>query len=520
MADVLLTHSYHLFYDRKQAERMQPYPPLGTLYAAAVLRDAGYPVGVFDCMLAEPIEGLRQALQTHSPKIVAIYEDDFNFLTEMCLTRMRELAWQMIEEARRAGAQVVVHGSDATDHASEYLSHGSSCVLLGESEESLLQAVREFSAGRTPTDVPGVATLRHRSQPTEIRIAPRRKARPNVALPFPARDLIDMAAYDAAWRSAHGFYSTNLVASRGCPFRCNWCAKPIFGDAFQVRSAESVVAEMSILRNEYGAEHLWFADDIFGLSRPWLNDFAAAVEQRKCLLPFKIQARADLLDRKTARALRRAGCAEVWMGVESGSQRILDAMDKGLRVEQAILARATLKSEGIRACYFLQFGYPGETWEDLKKTIALVRGTRPDDIGVSLSYPLPNTKFHDRVQRQLGAKRNWSDSDDLCVMFKGAYRDDFYREVRTALHAEVDSWKNDLSPEAQMQLAEAWRQIELREPHSKNPDATEPWQWSEPKQAHGALSQGAFVSVTSVTAPTFSSLTVTFSTRIRRSSKL
>jgi radical SAM superfamily enzyme YgiQ (UPF0313 family) len=480
---------------------MQPYPPLGTLYAAAVLREAGYTVGVFDCMLAEPIEGLRRALQAHSPKIVAIYEDDFNFLTKMCLTRMRELAWQIIEEAKRFGAHVVVHGSDATDHASEYLSQGSSCVLLGESEESLLQTVREFSAGRSPADVPGAATLRRGAHPTEIKIAPRRTTRPNVALPFPARDLIDMAAYDAAWRSAHGFYSTNLVASRGCPFLCNWCAKPIFGDAFQVRSAESVVAEMSILRNEYGAQHLWFADDIFGLSRRWLSEFANEVVKRKCSVPFKIQARADLLDQKTTRALKRAGCAEVWMGVESGSQRILDAMDKGLRVEQAVLARVNLKSEGIRACYFLQFGYPGETWEDLKQTIALVRETQPDDIGVSFSYPLPNTKFHDRVQQQLGTKRNWSESDDLCVMFKGAYKDDFYRDVRNALHTEVDGWKKALSPEAQIHNTEAWRRIELREPHSKNPDATQLWELAEHKQAHGDMNHQTFVSLANVAAP-------------------
>ena len=475
MTDVLLTHSYHLFYDRKQAQRMQPYPPLGTLYAAAVLQEAGYSVGLFDGMLTEPMEGFRQALQIHRPQIVAIYEDDFNFLTKMCLTRMRELAWHMIEQARRSGAQVVVHGSDAIDHASEYLSQGSSCVLLGESEGSLLRVVRETCAGRSVTNVPGVATLRRNSQPPMLRITPRSMARPNVHLPFPARDLIDMASYRLAWSAAHGFFSTNLVASRGCPFRCNWCAKPIFGDSFQVRPAASVAEEMAMLRNLHGAEHLWFADDIFGLNRHWLGEFAEEVTRRNCSVPFKIQARADLLDQNGAVALKRAGCAEVWMGIESGSQKILDAMDKGLLVEQVVQAREHLKQQGIRACYFLQFGYPGESWQDLKRTIALVRKTRPDDIGVSFSYPLPKTKFYERVQEQLGTKRNWSDSEDLCVMFKGAYTDDFYRSVRNLLHAEVNSWKAG-SPEATpSEYEEAWRQIELREPRSRNSDATQLW---------------------------------------------
>ena len=147
MAEVLLTHSYHLPYDRKQVRKMQPYPPLGTLYAAGVLRQHGISVGVFDAMLDEPEAGFREALRVHRPKIVAIYEDDFNFLTKMCLTRMREVAFQMIEDARRAGAKVVVHGSDATDHAVEYLRQGSEFVLIGEAEHTLLEVVRAISGG-------------------------------------------------------------------------------------------------------------------------------------------------------------------------------------------------------------------------------------------------------------------------------------------------------------------------------------------------------------------------------------
>ena len=135
--------------------------------------------------------------------------------------------------------------------------------------------------------------------------------------------------------------------------------------------------------------------------------------------------------------MERAGCREVWMGAESGSQRILNAMDKGMRVESIYHARENLRRHGIRACYFLQFGYPGETWAEIEKTIALVRDTRPDDIGVSVSYPLPGTAFHRMVSSQLGPKENWSDSDDLDMMFQGAFTTDFYRALADALHAEV-----------------------------------------------------------------------------------
>jgi anaerobic magnesium-protoporphyrin IX monomethyl ester cyclase len=388
---------------------------------------------------------------------------------------MRALAWEMIAIARAHGARVIVHGSDATDHAADYLRYGADFVIEGEAEYTLLRLVRAISDGRSPANIPGVKCLRRTDGRETIaacaHTAPRRSF---PSLPFPARDLIDFEPYRQAWKKAHGFISFNLLASRGCPFRCNWCAKPIFGDSYQLRAAEDVALEMRLLKEKYGAEHLWFADDIFGLNRHWLQDFARAVEVLHCAVPFKVQARADLLTPETAAALKRAGCAEVWMGVESGSQKILDAMDKGLRVEEVIEARSELKRQSIRACYFLQLGYPGEYWDDLSKTIGLVRETRPDDIGVSFSYPLPNTRFYARVKSQLGAKQNWADSEDLCVMFKGTYRDTFYRAIRDALHAEVDLHHDPKShPARQRELTEQWKLIESMELSSRNVDPTD-----------------------------------------------
>ena len=474
MTDVLLTHSYHLPYDRKQAQKMEPYPPLGTLYAAGYLRANGISVALFDSMLEPPEEGLRQALRLHKPKIVAIYEDDFNFLTKMCLTRMRELAWQMIGIAHEYGVRVIVHGSDATDHAREFLQNGAECVLQGEAEYSLLEAVKALISGESVAHIPGVKCASRGGSLEALTGNSRITSSRTSALPLPARDLIDLSAYRKTWKDAHGRFSLNLVASRGCPFRCNWCAKPIFGDSYQLRPAADVANEMRLLKEEYGAEHLWFADDIFGLNRHWLEELAQAVEANGSLIPFKIQARADLLTRQSANALKRAGCAEVWMGAESGSQKILDAMDKGLLVEEVINAREHLKSEGIRGCYFLQLGYPGEYWEDIRKTVALVRNTRPDDIGVSFAYPLPNTRFYARVREQLGAKQNWADSEDLCVMFKGTYTDRFYRAIRDALHAEVASWKCKTPTITNAKvLQELWRSVESLEAVSRNDDATQ-----------------------------------------------
>jgi radical SAM superfamily enzyme YgiQ (UPF0313 family) len=227
---------------------------------------------------------------------------------------------------------------------------------------------------------------------------------------------------------------------------------------------------MQDLKTRARVDHLWFGDDVFALDRHWVERFADEVSKRDASIPFKIQSRADLMSEATVRHLKQAGCAEVWMGVESGSQAILNAMDKGLKLSSVRSARRWLKEAGIRACFFLQFGYPGETWSELQKTIAFVRETRPDDVGISFSYPLPGTVFYERVQEQLGTKRNWVDSDDLCIMFKAAYTTEFYRAVRDAVHAEVDSWRQPGSG-AINRVNDLWRFVAELEPITRQDDA-------------------------------------------------
>jgi anaerobic magnesium-protoporphyrin IX monomethyl ester cyclase len=406
------------------------------------------------------------------PKIVVIYEDDFNFLSKMCLTRMRELAWQLAREAQNAGAVVIAHGSDATDQAELYLRNGVDFVLLGEAEYTLVELCSALLFDRPYLNIAGLVHLDSAGKFIRSHGSAPKNATWNT-LPRPSRELIDLEPYRKAWTSAHGQFSTNIVASRGCPYRCNWCAKPISGDKFQVRPAHLVAAEIRELKDVYGVQHIWFGDDVFALNHHWVKDFADEIESLQCALPFKIQSRADLMTRTaTVADLKRAGCAEIWMGVESGAQKVLNAMDKGLRVSDVIAARARLSAAGIRACYFLQFGYPGETWKDIQETIELVRNTRPDDIGISFSYPLPGTVFYERVQEQIGAKRNWTDSDDLCVMFCAAYQNEFYRALRDALHAEVDSWKGENLSDQKVDLASLWQRVYDLEPTTRNLEAT------------------------------------------------
>ena len=471
MADVLLTHSYHLAYDRKQLRKMQPYPPLGTLYAASVLRSDAISVAIFDSMLNEPTAGFDEALRRHRPRFVAIYEDDFNFLSKMCLTRMRELAWRLASTAKTYGAVVIAHGSDASDHPDQYLRNGVDFILTGEAETRLSRLITTLMNGGNPNAIEGVVDLYilHDWSTTKKDFRPLSWSN----LPKPARDLIAIEDYRTAWKRAHGYFSLNMVASRGCPYRCNWCAKPISGDRFHVRPAAEVAEELCELKEAYGADHVWFGDDVFALNHHWVEQFAREMEKRRTSVPFKVQSRADLMTPSTVNALCRAGCHEVWMGVESGSQKVLDRMEKGLLVREVVEARENLRQAGIRACYFLQFGYPGEGWEEIQQTVSLVRRTCPDDIGVSLSYPLPNTVFYERVRTQMGEKQNWTDSDDLCVMFRAAYTDQFYHAIRDALHLEVASYANTpavgISP---ARVRRAWDRVARLETSCRNANPT------------------------------------------------
>lgn len=468
MADVLITHSYHLAYDPKQLRKMQPYLPLGMLYAASALRRSGISVAAFDSMLEDPSVKLPALLANHHPRIVAVYEDDFNFLSKMCLTRMREVAWEIAKAARAIGAVTIVHGSDSTDNPALFLENGFDYVLCGEAEETLTQLCASLLRSEQRPLIHGLIMLDEYHKPAQSgqRLA-KNPAWPE--LPSPARDLVSLEPYRTAWLKAHGYFSTNMVASRGCPYQCNWCAKPISGNKFHLRPAAAVAEEMKHLKTRAAVQHVWFGDDVFALNQHWVRQFAEEVVARDASVPFKIQSRANLMSDETVRHLKAAGCAEVWMGVESGSQKVLNAMDKGLDLQSVVAARRRLKEANIRACYFLQFGYPGETWTELRQTIDLVRETRPDDIGVSFSYPLPGTPFYERVRAQLGTKRNWTDSDDLCIMFKAAYTTEFYRVVRDALHAEVDSWHQP-SP-SRNEVAALWRTVEELEPVSLDPDA-------------------------------------------------
>ena len=446
---LLLANSYFLAYDEKQTRKMKPYAPLATLMSAALLRERGHEVTFFDATLASGVEEFEAKLDATRPAVVALLEDNFNFLTKMCTLRMRRAAQDMIKASVARGCRTIVNGSDATDRPELYLEVGADAVIVGEVEDTLCEVMALLAADPSASleHVPGLALappahpLNGGTPGSPLRTGLRPRLDDLDALPFPAWDLVDVEKYRTAWADAHGRLSWSVVTSRGCPYGCNWCAKPIFGRQYSQRGAARVAEELKLLRQHVDPDHVWFADDIFGLTAGWIEEFARAVTARDAKIPFTIQSRVNLMTPRSVEALRVAGAEEVWCGVESGSQQVLDAMEKGTKIEDVRTATQLLKQHGIHSGWFIQLGYLGETREDLERTRALILEERPDEIGVSVSYPLPGTPFFETVRSQVGRKQNWEHTDDLDMLFHGTYTADFYRRVRDILHRDVDAYR-------------------------------------------------------------------------------
>jgi anaerobic magnesium-protoporphyrin IX monomethyl ester cyclase len=409
-----------------------PYAPLGTLYAMSYLRAKGYEVKLHDTMFCSSADEIAPVLEEFKPDILISYDDGFNYLTKMCLTNMREACFTMQQLAKQKGCYVITSSSDAADHFEKYLSKGADAIAIGEAEQSVLELCDAY---KNKTSVGAIAGIAYKEDKEIIKTSKREVVKDLDQFPEPAWDLLTIEPYKAMWQKAHGYFSFNFVTTRGCPYKCNWCAKPIYGNRYNSHSALRIVKEIKRMQEKFGFDHVWFADDIFGLKPDWLKQFAEAVKAANLKIRYKIQSRADLLlEADTIKYLAESGCDTVWMGAESGSQKILDAMDKGIKVEEIKKAFHLLKQHHIKPALFIQFGYLGEQMEDIRQTVAMVNELLPNELGVSVSYPLPGTKFYDKVKEELGTKTNWTESDDLQLMFRNTYPAEFYKHLHRFLH--------------------------------------------------------------------------------------
>lgn len=434
MSKLLFSHSYYYKLDAKQWKNKTPFPPLGTLYAASLLRNEGYDVNLFDTNLRDNPFEIETILTQTKPTYLVIYDDGFNYLTKMCLTNMRDACFEMIELGKKHHCKIIVCSSDATDHFEKYINKGAHFVIKGEGEITLLEVINALENENSVENIKGIVYKKNNT----IIQNPSRNVLQNLdELPQPAWDLVDIQAYKNIWKQSKQQFTLNIATTRGCPYKCNWCAKPIYGNRYNAHSPKYIVEEIAYLNKNFGVSRFWMCDDIFGLKPNWVQEFNVLLKEKNLKISYFIQSRVDLLLKEdTIDALAESGLEEVWVGAESASQKILDAMDKGTKVEEIYEATKLLKAKKIKVAFFLQFGYISENQDDIYKTIAMVKELKPDNIGISVSYPLPGTVFYERVKDDLLSKANWTDSDDFEMMFQGTYTSNYYRKLQRYVHKE------------------------------------------------------------------------------------
>ncbi len=426
MNELVLTHAYFIGEDPVESKVMKPYPPLGLLYISAYLKARGHAVTVLDTTFMTRADYFARLAELR-PRIVGIYAT--------LMTRRNALA--IAATARELGAKVVLGGPEPVNYAAEYLDGGADVIVAGEGEETLAELLPKLADG---ADLSAVAGIVFRAgDGTTVRTPPRAQLPKLDELPPPDREAIDLDRYVDTWRRHHGKGSVSLITARGCPYTCRWCSHSVYGFSHRRRSPASVADELEYLNERYAPEQVWYADDVFTINRRWLYQYAEELKRRRLRFPFETITREDRLNEKVVETLAAMGCYRIWIGAESGSQRILDAMDRrtdALRMRDMI---RLLKRHGIRAGTFIMVGYEGETWQDLDETARHLRESLPDDLLTTLAYPIKGTPYYEDVADRIIAPHAWAESSDRELTVAGRRSRRFYHNAQGWLKAELEA---------------------------------------------------------------------------------
>jgi radical SAM superfamily enzyme YgiQ (UPF0313 family)/SAM-dependent methyltransferase len=431
--DLVLTHGYSIRDDPEEQAIMRPYPPLGMLYISSHLKSRGFAVEVFDTTFSG-LDAFRAWVLRERPPVVGIY----------CNLMTRPRVMRMMRDARAAGARVVVGGPEPASWADEYLSRGADVVVVGEGERTLEELVPRLAKSGLD-DLREVAGLVYRDpEGRTIRTKPRESIEDLDQQPFPDRASIDLMRYVETWREHHGMGSVSLITARGCPFKCDWCSHAVFGHTHRRRSPENVADEVELIEKTYRPDMLWYADDVFTIHHRWFYAYAAELKRRRIHIPFETISREDRLDEEVIKTLADMGCFRLWIGAESGSQRILDAMERQTRADRVRELIKSLQRHGIEAGTFIMLGYDGEELEDLKATVDHLKAAPPDRVLTTVAYPIKGTPYYDKVEDRVVRLKVWSEGSDRDFAVAGRRSKDFYRFANRWLHAEVE-WERQLA---------------------------------------------------------------------------
>jgi anaerobic magnesium-protoporphyrin IX monomethyl ester cyclase len=445
VAELLLAHGYFLYEDPKELQILKPYAPLGILYLCSHLRKQGFDVDVFDTTFSSR-EALFLHLRSEKPSVLGIYA---NLMT-------RKNVVEILKVAREAGWKTIVGGPEPGAYALEYLQAGADFVVFGEGELTVAELLESFRCGETDyAKITGIAYLDSTGHMQET--GQRTQIADLDSQPWPARQAIDVHRYVKTWRDAHGTGSVNFITARGCPYKCRWCSHQVFGQTHRRRNPLLVVDEVEWLLNTYNPDIVWVSDDVFTINHQWLRQYAAEMRARGLRIPFECISRADRLNPEMLDLLAELGCFRIWIGSESGSQRILDSMDRGVKIEQVQQAVAMSRERGIQSGMFLMWGYEGEELEDIEATIKHVSISKPDIFFTTVSYPIKGTPYYKKVSDRLVQLQPWGKTSDREIKIKGRHSQKFYSYADKLLREEVQLARLAGTPAAESESAATLR---------------------------------------------------------------
>jgi radical SAM superfamily enzyme YgiQ (UPF0313 family) len=444
---VLLTHAYFLSEDPKEQEIMRPYPPLGILCLSAYLKKYRIDTAVFDSTFATPDEQ-RAYIAQHKPAFLCIY---VNLMTKVRVLQL--IQWVRAQPGLK-GTRIVLGGPEVRHHAENFLRHGAHVIVIGEGEETLLEVVETLGSAMNPflDQVAGIAYLNALGE--MVLTAEREKLKDLDKLPLPDREAIPLEKYFTAWRQKHGESALSVSTMRGCPYTCKWCSRAVYGLSYRRRSPEKVVEELAHLVAKYNPDTFWFVDDVFTISHKWLRAFADALAAKGLNIRYECITRADRMNEEVILMLKETGCFRVWIGAESGSQRILDAMDRRVDAGQVREMIQLSRAHGVQAGTFIMLGYPGETETDIEETITHLSESAPDVFTITVAYPIKGTEFFQEVSSSIHDALPWETSSDRDTRFKRTYTDRYYqyavRRVVNEVHWRI---KRQRGPRRQVAAA-------------------------------------------------------------------
>lgn len=416
---ILLTHGYFLDEDPKEREIMRPYVPLGILCISAYLEQHGYDNQVFDSTFSS-FEKLKEYLFTRKPDVIGIYT---NLMTKLNVLRIIKL---IRSDESLHHSKIILGGPEVRNHIENFLEHGADVLVLGEGEQTMLELVQVFGK-KSQTEleeIPGIAFLNSKKEIVKT------ISRPNIRdleeLPFPNRQKVNLQLYFDAWKNKHGESAISVSTMRGCPYTCKWCSRAVYGQTYRRRSAEKVVEELSAIQKNYLVDTIWFVDDVFTVSHKWLREFAAELKNKKVKIRYECISRSDRMNEEVIQLLKETGCFRVWIGAESGSQKVIDAMDRRVEVEQVREMIQLSKRHGIQAGTFIMVGYPGETDEDVRLTLDHLKKSDPDQYTITVTYPIKGTPLYEEVEAHFVEQLPWENSTDRQIDFKRTYSRKYY----------------------------------------------------------------------------------------------